>query len=74
MSELVWKEPPESRAMRWEPVIAELQANPGRWALVKTYPKQTTAATMGCILKKRYAVEYRTRTTPEGGELYLRYP
>ena len=36
MTEIVWKNPPRSRAdhLDWDAIADQLKANPGRWALV----------------------------------------
>lgn len=52
MVEMIWKEPPPAVSSEKAPVLAELQKNPGRWALVQTRYKSSSGATawrkLGC--------------------------
>ena len=73
---LVWKDPPSARSYRarkdYTAVVAELRANPGRWALIF----ENASAGMSMTLKRR---GLQTRTVqvsakPNRHDVYARWP
>ena len=76
MVELKWQDPPPRRQGEYwlEKTVAELRANPGRWALVRHYDKHTSANNSYQRLKAA-GCEATQRRTPDGGaDLYARWP
>lgn len=77
--DLVWQELPP-RGHRWSPptrtVHAELMTepdwvvllrlNPGRWAVLQTYPSPWTAGKQADLWEKRYGIEATTRKQTDG--------
>jgi hypothetical protein len=58
MSEIHWEEPPKvdtrgGRALReaWQTVADALRREPGRWALIATYPQRTKANNVATRIK-----------------------
>lgn len=49
-----WKEPPAATNRKWAPIIAQLQAKPGSWALVGDMSISTAYT-----YSKRYGIELR---------------
>ena len=73
---LVWKEPPPQRSYRERKdlatIVAELHANPGRWALI-----YENASAGCCRTLKRRGLQVRTvRVSVEGAthDIYARWP
>lgn len=73
---LQWKDPEEScdpRRVLTAPVLAELRANPGRWALIRTY--RTRRSGVAHEIKHPPDIELRginRSHTPPITELYAR--
>lgn len=74
MVEIIWKEPPPSVSSEKAPILAELQKNPGRWALVQPRYKSSSATTawrkLGC------EATHRRSDSGNAGEydVYARWP
>ncbi|QWY84248.1 hypothetical protein QEO77_gp55 [Arthrobacter phage Zaheer] len=74
MVEMIWKEPPPAVSSEKAAVLAELQKHPGRWALVQSRYKSSSAAApwrkLGC------EATHRRSESGEKGEydVYARWP
>lgn len=74
MVEIIWKEPPPAVSSEKAPILAELQKHPGRWALVQSRYKSSSAAApwrkLGC------EATHRRSESGERGEydVYARWP
>lgn len=65
-----WKEPPTPTNRKWAPIIAQLKANPGSWALIGTMSISTAYT-----YSKRYGVELRLGAKDKNrAEVYFRAP
>lgn len=71
---MIWKEPPPAVSSEKAPILAELQKNPGRWALVQSGYKSSSGAApwrkLGCE-----AVHRRSEAGKTGEyDIYARWP
>ena len=68
---LTWKDPPERRVVFTANILAELRTNPGRWALIRTYPYLGRSAS---TVKHPTDIELRFnyKRSPNQTELYAR--
>lgn len=75
MVEMIWKEPPPAVSSEKAPILAELQNNPGRWALVQQGRSSSGAAgpwqKLGCQAK---AHRKNAGETPAKYDVYARWP
>ena len=73
---MIWKEPPPLVSSEKAATLAELQKNPGRWALVQSRYKSTSGTTawkkLGCEATHRRS-ETATGNSPEY-DIYARWP
>jgi hypothetical protein len=76
MFEMIWKEPPPLVSSEKAAALAELQKNPGRWALVQSRYKSTSGTTawkkLGCEATHRRS-DTATGNSPEY-DIYARWP
>ena len=69
--DIAWENPPARGGPgKFDGVRDALKANPGRWALVKSYSTQQNAYSVGWTCFKPHGFEITTR----GGDLYVRWP
>jgi hypothetical protein len=52
MSEIVWEDPPERKAIRWTDKLAPVRENPGRWAKFVTPTSKASASSTVVGLRK----------------------
>jgi hypothetical protein len=71
--QLVWRDPPPDRRRRVlsAEIVAQLRANPGRWAVIRQYPNRT-AVKGGNVVKHPADIEVRGVEEPPGSVLYVR--
>ncbi len=76
MSEIVWEDPPPSTAAaangglgRLQRLLVELQAHPGKWAVVAKYNLRETAGATGHRMRS-----WGCETTVRATTLYARWP
>ncbi len=68
---LTWRDPPPKRHRILTPeLVAQLRANPGRWAVVREYPNRTAVAHP--VPKHPFDLELRRVEEPPGSVLYAR--
>lgn len=74
MLEMIWKEPPPAVSSEKAPVLAALQKNPGRWALVQSGYKSSSGAApwrkLGCEATHRRSAEGKAGEY----DIYARWP
>lgn len=79
---LVWEEPPtRTRPGKYAPIAAALRENPGRWAVLRTYPTTqgkrawgfATAIRQGKFADLRQGFEACARTVDDQVRVYIRY-
>jgi hypothetical protein len=74
MVEIIWKEPPPAVSSEKAPILAELQKHPGRWALVQSRYKSSSAAApwrkLGCEATHRRSESGKTGEY----DVYARWP
>jgi hypothetical protein len=73
--QLIWRDPPPDRCRRvlTAEIVAQLRANPGRWAVIRQCPNRT--AVKGVVAKHPADIELRGVEEPPGSVLYARaYP
>lgn len=74
MVEMIWKEPPPAVSSEKAPVLAALQKNPGRWALVQSGYKSSSGAApwrkLGCEATHRRSAEGKAGEY----DIYARWP
>lgn len=74
MRDLKWQEPPVARGGRGPSIIRllpELAKHPGRWAILREYPKSKGAGPTASRLRTRFgdAYEFVSRTDGNGGSV-----
>lgn len=70
---LTWTDPPKSKHTKWKAVAAELQQNPGAWALVG----EDVALSVTHHLKTRYGLEILREGVSSAGRVervFARWP
>ncbi len=74
-----WKEPPPRTRQGspgiWNGIVSELRANPGQWALVRTYAHPSSASSTATQLKIRFPrLEVTSRKRDDGqADMYARW-
>lgn len=77
MVEIIWKEPPPAVSSEKAAILAELQKNPGRWALVQERYKSSSGTApwkkLGCEATHRRAEPNPAAKSTEY-DIYARWP
>jgi hypothetical protein len=70
---LTWRDPPaDRRPIFSETVLAELRANPGRWAVLREYPNRTAIKGNANAFKHPADIEIKGVLEAPGSVLYAR--
>lgn len=68
--QIEWKEPPAARNRKWQPIINQLKANPGAWAVMGRMSISTAYT-----YSKRYGLELRLGDRDKtSAEVFFRAP